>query len=148
MVPSNSAGWQSSASKVGCFQRVRYTGGVVNMPAGLRVSGPREIEITFTSPLEDKSADPQNFALEQWNYVWGPKYGSPDMKPSRPGEHGRDPVEITAARLSEDRRSIRLTTGALLTPVMQFKLRLNVVAETGDKVMYDVFGTINAVPAP
>jgi glucose/arabinose dehydrogenase len=140
-------GWQSSAARVGCFQRIRYTGRGVNMPVELHVAGPREVAITFTAPLDPSSAaDAESYAIEQWNYVWGPKYGSPDIRPSKPGRQGRDVVELAGVWLSGDGKTVHLATAGRLDPVMQMKIRLDLRAADGEKISYDVYNTINRVP--
>ena len=72
-------GWQTTGLKNGCFQRVRYTGAPVNMPIAMhaRKDG---IEIQFTDSLDTQAAaDPENWNIEVWNYIWSSAYGSPEV---------------------------------------------------------------------
>jgi hypothetical protein len=113
-------GWETSGARDGALQRVRYTGGPVRMPSALRVAS-NGINLTFTAPLDGPSAnDPQNYAVEQWNYAWTEKYGSPDLSVSQPGQPGRDPVTVKSAQLSADRRTVFLEMPEI-QPVMQMK---------------------------
>ena len=48
-------GWQTTAAKDACFQRVRYTGKPVHMPSSLHVKEDG-IEIGFTVPIDPSTA--------------------------------------------------------------------------------------------
>ena len=52
---AGSTGWQTSAIKHGCFQRVRYTGKPVNLPLRWRTRA-NGLEITFSEPLDKTTA--------------------------------------------------------------------------------------------
>src|SRR5437764_4080334 len=111
-------GWQTSAAKDGCLQRVRYTGKKAYLPCDLHVKRDG-IELTFTCPLDPTTAaDEQNYAIERWNYRWSGAYGSKGYKPSNPSQVGHDDVEIKSARLSDDRKTVFLQIPNL-KPVMQ-----------------------------
>ena len=141
--------WQSASrtgtNKRGIFQRVRYTGKPVQMPAAFHVKK-NGLEITFTTPLDPTSAsDAQNYGLEQWNYKWTSNYGSPEFKISNPDEKGHDSIDIKSVRLSQDNQTVFLEL-ADVKPVMQMKLKYNIQAKDGAGLKQEIFNTINAVP--
>ncbi len=138
-------GWQTSGAKDGCFQRVRYTGRPVRLPTGLHV-GKDEIAITFPEPLATAEAnDAANFAIEQYNYKWWSTYGSPELSLARPGEKGRDAVDVTAAKLSPDGKTVTLTVPGL-QPVMQMEIKMRLRAADGREIQTMIGSTINRVP--
>jgi glucose/arabinose dehydrogenase len=138
-------GWQSRAVRDGTVARVRYTGAPVRVPIGSRVEHDALV-VDFAVLLDRAVAeDPQNYAGEQWNYLWHAKYGSPDVPPSNPKKTGRDPVEITAVRLSDDAKSVRISIAGL-APVMQLQLKANLRAQDGAELPIEIVHTINAVP--
>ena len=138
-------GWQSNAAKDGCFQRVRYTGQPLHLPTALHV-GKDEIAITFPEPLATAEAnDAANFAIEQYNYNWWSTYGSPDLSLAKPGEKGRDKVEVRAAKLSPDGKTVTLAIPGL-KPVMQMEIKLQLRAADGAEIRTMIGSTINKVP--
>ena len=141
--------WQSNnrsgQNKRGIFQRVRYTGKPVEMPKEFHVR-PTGLAITFTTPLDPATAtDPQNYSVEQWNYLWTKNYGSPDYKVSNPEEKGRDTLEVKSAKLSADKKTVTLELGSL-KPVMQMKIKFNIKAASGTELKQEIHNTINKVP--
>ena len=138
-------GWQTNAVRDGAFQRVRYTGEPVAMPASLHVRK-GGIELGFTTPLDRKSAENlENFAVEQWNYKWTADYGSPEFSVAKPAEKGHDPVDVKAAKLSADGRTLFLEIPEL-KPVMQMKIKLVVNSAAGAPLDFEIYETIAAVP--
>ena len=138
-------GWQSKAVRDGCLARIRYTGKPVSFPTGWKVSKDTMI-VTFDTALNRSSAgDPQNYSLEQWNYQWHGKYGSPDFSLRDPKRLGRDSTEISAVQLSEDAKTLTLSAPGL-RPSMQFLLRANLKSSTGEELPVEVAGTIHVVP--
>jgi len=138
-------GWQTNGVKDGAIQRVRYTGKSVTMQESLHVSK-KGITIRFTGALDKKSAsDPQNWAIEQYNYLWSSAYGSDTYKVSKPEEKGTDQVAIESVKVAEDAKSVFLEVAGL-KPVMQMRIKMNVKAVDGSRVPDDVANTINVVP--
>lgn len=137
-------GWQSSAARDGSLQRVRYTGKKIYFPSGISVK-PNGIQISFTNPLEEKSAgDLGSYAVTQWNYKWSSAYGSGRFKPSG-GGGGVDTVEVKSVKVSADRKSVFLEIEGL-KPVDQMEIKLNVKGEDGTPVPNRIVNTINVVP--
>jgi glucose/arabinose dehydrogenase len=138
-------GWQTSGNRDGCLQRVRYTGKPAYFPAALQIK-PNAIQITFSDPLDRASAsDKDNYSIEQWNYRWTAEYGSKDYSPSNPGRVGRDPVEITAADVGADGKTITLRVEAL-APVMQMKIAMKLRAADRSDISTAIYNTINVIP--
>ncbi len=138
-------GWQTRAAKDGTFQRVRYTGRPVRMPVDLHVQHDG-LAITFAGPLDRASAtDPENYAVEQWNYIWSGAYGSPDVSRDDPKKRGHDTVDVDAATLSADGRTVVLKM-ADLKPVMQMKVIVKVKGADGTPMDWEIDNTVNKVP--
>ena len=138
-------GWQTRAAKDGCFQRVRYTGKPVNMPIDLHVQHDG-MTITFTSPVDRSIAtDPDNYSLEQWNYIWADIYGSPEVSRDNPKKKGRDTMDVESITLSPDGKTVTLKIPDL-KPVMQVRAIVKIKAADGTKMDLEIDSTINKVP--
>lgn len=136
--------WQSDASKVGCFSRVRYTGAPLVMVSDLHVLKDA-IQLKFTGPLDEASAtDVQNYSVEVWNYKWTGEYGSPDFKVSD-GTKGRDTLEVGQASLSADHKTLTLPISGL-APCMQMKIKFRIQSADGKPVEQEIHNTIHRVP--
>jgi hypothetical protein len=137
--------WQSNAGKITGFDRVRYTGKPVYSVRGLKVVR-GGVELTFTQPLDRATAeDAQNISGKRWNYARTSNYGSPEFSVADPKKRGRDNVEIPAAKLSPDGKTLRVEI-ADLKPVMQQTLRFNLKAADGTAIAQEVMHTIHVVP--
>ncbi len=137
-------GWQTSASRDAGFYRVRYTGKQAPLPIDLHVR-PGTIEIVFSAPLDKSVAeDADNYNLRQWNYRWTENYGSAHYKVSNPKQQGFDEVEVQAATLAPDGKTVTLKVEKL-QPVMQMKIAFNLKSADGAKVRQAIYNTINVV---
>ena len=135
-------GWQTSATKDGGFYRVRYTGKTVRLPSAFHAAT-NGIEITFTAPLDAKSAvDVQNYSVEQWNYLWTGNYGSPDVSVSNPGERRHDKLELKSVQLSADQKTVLLEIPDLKA-CDQMKIKFNLDAADGTPISHEIYGTIH-----
>jgi hypothetical protein len=138
-------GWQTSGLRDGCFQRVRYTGKPVYMPSGLHVKKD-SVEVSFTAALDANSAeDPENYAVEAWNYRWTDAYGSPDFKLSRPGEKGHDRWQVGKVKLLEDKKTVSIALPDL-QPAMQVRLQMKLRAQDATPIPAILYSTINTLP--
>jgi len=141
-----STGWQTSALKDGCFQRVRYTGKPLHLPVEwhARNSG---LAITFSEPLDKETAeDPGSYGLQQWNYRYAAQYGSKDWSVAKPNQEGHDPVEVHSAKLLPDGRTVFLQIQALI-PVMQLQIQYNLTEKEGAPMRGKLYATINRLPS-
>ncbi len=138
-------GWQTSAAKDGCLQRVRYTGKPVFMPKSVKVHE-NGVLVGFTQKLDKELAeDLGSWSLEQWNYQWTKKYGSKDFSVKDPAKIGHDKVEVVSARLADDGKSVFVKTREPLAPVMQMKIHFDLETEDGEVLIGDVHNTIHVL---
>jgi putative heme-binding domain-containing protein len=136
-------GWHVYGVDDGCFQRVRYTGGTVQQPVGIRAHR-NGVLLRFSAPLDRGVAgDAANHFAQCWNYRYGPAYGSPEYSPSHYGTVGHDPLAIRSATVLADGRSLFLELPDL-EPVNQLHLHVGV----GPDTTRDVFATVHALDEP
>lgn len=137
-------GWVTNAVQDGCLQRVRYTGKPSTLPTSVKTLQ-NGIALTFSTPLERSTAEnPDHYAIEQWNYLWSEKYGSPEFRVSDPKAEGRDEVEILSATLLPDQRTLFLEL-AEVKPVMQMGITYHITSQAGEAVQQTYYHTINSV---
>ena len=137
-------GWQTAALRDGCLQRVRYTGELVYLPVAFAIHT-NGLRLTFSQPLERTLAERvDSFGIQQWNYRWSEKYGSPDLSLANPGKEGRDDVPIKSAKLAGDGRSVFLEIPGL-RPVMEMEIQYNLNAADGKTLRGAVYATINHI---
>jgi hypothetical protein len=137
-------GWQTNAARDGCLQRVRYTGKPIHMPVDLHVSQ-KGVQIRFLEPLDRQdAADPANYAVERWNYLWSSAYGSSHYSVKDPQRTGHDPVDVKSARLSADGKTLELDLEDV-GPVMQQRIDLSTAAADGAPVKWQIHHTIHRV---
>ncbi len=104
------------------------------------------IALTFTGPLQRAAAeDPSSYQLEAWNYKWSAAYGSPEYKPSAPGQVGRDEVEPKSATLLEDNRTVFIELPNL-KPVDQLAVGYTLLTEESKALEQTVTLTLNSIP--
>ena len=139
-------GWQTSAIRDGCLQRVRYTGEPIHQPTGMKVHA-NGIRLTFSTPLDKKIAeDIDSWSAEQWSYKWSSQYGSKDWSVKNPGKQGRDPVTIQSAKFLPDGKSVFLQMDKV-QPVHSMAIKYNLDTVTGKIMRGEYFLTINQVGA-
>ena len=158
-------GWQTTAVKNGCFQRVRYQAAApVRMPIGLHASK-RGVRLDFACELDAASAgDVQNWGVEVWNYIWSGAYGSPEISTveatAKPGEAGKDgemqytkeqmsvkkhdPLTVKSATVSADKKSVFLEIPEI-KPVMQMAIKFGIKSSDGGEIRSEVVNTIHAL---
>lgn len=157
---------KANAAKNGCFQRVRFTGAVPRMPIELRVKKDG-IELRFACTLDTQAArNADNWAIEQWRYVWSSAYGSPELSTEggdeKPGEVGKDghpefskeqasqrthdPVTVKSVAIGTDDRTVFLEIPDL-KPVMQMAIKYDLMTADGLELRGEVVNTIHALGA-
>lgn len=135
-------GWQTSAGKDGCFQRVRYTGKPVHMPTSIEAT-PTGLKIGFTCKLSEAEAnDVESYAIERWNYRWGENYGSPDLSVDDPTKSTHDTVKIKSAKLQPDGKTVVLEIPDM-KPAMQYKTEVNLVSEDDADVRFEIYHSVH-----
>ncbi len=137
-----SRGWQTSAVRDGCLQRVRYTGKDPLVPVAFQVHS-NGLLLTFSTALERAAAqDPGSYAVSQWNYRYAAQYGSKDYSVMAPDREGHDALDVAAATLLPDGRSVFLEIPTL-RPVMQWEVKYNLASAEGKAMRSQLHGTIN-----
>src|SRR5438477_1489456 len=142
-----STGWQTSALKDGCFQRVCYTGKPLDVPVEWHTHT-NGLTLTFTQPLDKEAAeDVGSYGVEQWNYRYAAQYGSKDWSVANPDKEGHDQVLVRSAKLLADGRTVFLEIPDL-KPVMQVQVQYNLSAKEGASMRGKVYATINRLAKP
>jgi hypothetical protein len=137
-------GWQTDGVRDGGLFRVRYTGHLQPWPVEFHARK-EGIELHFTAPLSEESAkDLGNWAVDQWNYIYSPNYGSPEVSTTDPRIRRHDPVEVTGVKVSEGGRTVLLQMPGI-RPVMQMRIRSKVSAADGTPAGRDVYLTVHRV---
>ncbi len=137
--------WQSNAARITGFDRVRYTGKPVYSVSGLKVTA-KGVDLTFTQPLDRAAAeDLQNWSGKRWNYIRSENYGSPEVGVKDSSKRGRETLNITAAKLSADGKTVSLAVEDL-RPVMQQAIKWDIKAQDGTPIAQETQHTIHVVP--
>ncbi len=140
-------GWQNSASRDGGFYRVRYTGKPVRNPVKAHVAQ-NGIQLTFATALDPKSVvDASGFSAELWNYRYSGAYGSPELSVKTPGKTAHDKLEVKAARLSTDGKTLFLEIDGL-EKADQWSVKYAVNSVDGTEVRSEIIGTIKKLGPP
>ncbi len=135
-------GWVSYGPDDGCFQRVRYVGGAVQLPTTFHVHE-NGILLCFAQPVvpEQVSDISKQFA-QVWNYRYGPGYGSQEFAPSHPGVVGHEVLNIAAVHpIDENTIFVEMPD---IQPVNQLHLLLTI----DDGRPQELFVTINKLDKP
>jgi hypothetical protein len=135
-------GWQTSAVRDGCFQRVRYKKEIA-IPVAYSIH-PDEVRLTFSQSLDRELAqDLESYDAEIWNYKWTSNYGSPDFSVSNPDKQGRDSLKISAALLHNDRSVVLKIPG--LKQAHQLAISYNLETAEGATIQNVIYATINSL---
>jgi cytochrome c551/c552 len=132
-------GWAGNKISSGGFYRIRRTREPLHLPVSFQTVKDG-IFITFTNELDPLSVtDSGNFHVQEWNYEWKERYGSPDFKLN--GEEGRDEVIVEWSALSPDRKTVFLKLENL-RPAMQIHTEFSLRAGDGASVRNFLHGSI------
>ena len=136
-------GWGSYTVDDGCFQRVRYTGGPVQLPVEFHARD-NGLLVRFAQPIDRAVAEnvKSHFA-QAWNYRYASSYGSQEFSARWPGTPGHDPLAITSAHVLADGRTLFVEIPQL-QPVNQLHLHLRV----GPGQPVDLYATPHRLGAP
>jgi hypothetical protein len=100
-VGGTNRGWGSRGTKPFSLERLRWSGKVPFEILEMQVR-PDGFELFFTEPIQaETAANPETWKFESYCYIFQSSYGSPEVDHAKP--------VVTAARVSEDRKSVRLT---------------------------------------
>ncbi len=138
-------GWQTTAAKDGCLQRVRYTGKPALLPVSLKVRR-TGVDLRFTDTLDRETAADADSYSAQWFHVEStPEYGSPEFSATDHSKRGRQKVAITAAKLLEDDKTVSLEI-ADFRPVTNLIIKYSMRSAKGAALKGDVALTITHLP--
>ncbi|MBA3937381.1 MAG: hypothetical protein H0X38_07955, partial [Planctomycetes bacterium] len=136
-------GWQTTGAADGCLQRVRATAKPACLPIAMHVTR-SGVAVTFSAPLDASAADAGNIGVSCWNYLWSAAYGSAEYAVSDPKRKGRDHLDVTAATLSADQRTLTMAVTGVV-PCMQMAVEMRVQAADGSAADATLYATVNAV---
>ena len=126
-------GWAGNATAPGGFHRLRRSEKPAHVPLTLHAAK-GALSVTFSDPLAPASVKPDAFAMKVWFLKRGANYGSK--------HHEEHPLEITAARLSPDARTVNLTIPAL-APTQCYELKVSLPLPDGTALTRSLHGTIH-----
>ena len=134
-------GWGSYTTDAGCFQRLRYTGEVVQLPTGFHVHS-NGVAIRFQKPITaDVASNTGSQFAQCWNYRYSPGYGSKEYSVLHSPMIGHDCLTISAAHVVDDGHTLFLEI-----PELQLcsQLHLRVQVNSGVEPQ-ELFATVNAM---
>jgi hypothetical protein len=153
-------GWQTNAPSECAFQRVRFVKDqAVLIPSAQKITS-KGVVLTFDQKLDEELAtDPSSFAVERWNYVRGPQYGSGEFSVDNPDTaalenalksesksiHVHDKVEVLSAKLSADGKSVELELKDM-KPSMTLKVGYDLESTDGAVMIGTVYSTVKKLP--
>jgi len=106
-VGGSDRGWGARGGKPYCFERVDWTGKVPFEIHEMHAK-PDGFELTFTQPVDPATAgDVKSYSMREFTYAYREEYGGSEVDDLIP--------KITAATVSADKKSVRLT----ITPLTQ-----------------------------
>ena len=104
------------------------------------------IDLVFTDGLDREIAsDADSWSAQWFNVVSTPDYGSPEFNATNPAKRGREKVEITAAKLGEDGKTVSLEIAGF-RPVTNLMIKFSLRGADGSRIQSEVALTINRLP--
>jgi hypothetical protein len=125
--------WAGNAIGPGGFYRIRRSGKPAFLPLAIHAMK-GAFSVTFSDPLSERSVKPDAFAFKAWSLKRTANYGSKHYD-----EHS---LEITAARLSPDRRTVTLDIPALAATHC-YELKAKLAGADGATIDRSLHGTIH-----
>ncbi|MBI3882554.1 MAG: c-type cytochrome [Verrucomicrobia bacterium] len=125
--------WAGNATAPGGFHRIRRGEKPAHLPLAIHAAR-GALTVTFSDPLDAASVKPDAFAFKVWTLKRTANYGSKHYD-----EH---PLDITAACLSADGRTVTLAIHAL-APTQCYELKLTLRAPGGAAIERSLHGTIH-----
>jgi glucose/arabinose dehydrogenase len=138
-VGGSNRGWGSRGSKPFTFERVRWTGKTPFEIASMTANHDG-FTLNFSEPLDPASAaDPASYTMAAWSYILQGDYGSPEVDQASP--------KVTAAKLSADAKSVRLTVEGLVKGHVHHLGAKGVKSAAGAPLWHpEAFYTLNEIP--
>jgi len=154
-------GWQTNAPTPCAFQRIRYVKQKPNLLVKSQQHTATGVVLHFDQELDEELAnDPLSYAIERWNYVRGPQYGSGEFSVDHPDEKAladalqmethktrvHDPVKVLSAKLGDDGASVALELEGM-KPCMTLKIAYDLENLDGDLMIGETYSTVKVLPA-
>jgi azurin len=139
---SGMCGWGTYTPHDGCLQRVRYTGGPVQVPLAFEARD-NGVLLTFSEKLAGSAADAKQHFAQCWNYRYSPAYGSPELSLRHPATPGHDVLEITSAHVLRDGCALFLEI-----PQLQPAHTIHLALQPQPGVWRELFVTAHALALP
>jgi hypothetical protein len=138
-VGGTNRGWGSRGTLPFAVERVNWSGRTPFEIHEMRVR-PDGFELTFTEPVEIASASrPESYTLQTYTYIYQSAYGSPEVDHTTP--------TLSAARVSNDRRSVHLVINGLQLGHIHELHAPGVRSDDGRPLLHDAaYYTLNAIP--
>lgn len=138
-IGSTNRGWGSRGSKPFALERLDWTGKVPFEIHEMRAK-PDGFELTFTEPVDPATAgDVKAYTLQTYTYIFQAAYGSPEVDFTTP--------TITAAKVADDARSVRLIVDGLVPGHIHELTAAGVTAKSGGALLHkDAYYTLNKIP--
>ena len=125
--------WAGNATAPGGFHRIRRSEKPAHVPLAIHAAV-GAMSITFSDPLDANSVQPGAFTIKIWSLKRSANYGSK--------HHDEHALEITAARVSSDKRTVTLIIPEI-APTMCYELIAKLRAPDGTPVERSLHGTIH-----
>lgn len=153
-------GWQTNAPTECALQRVRFVKEeAVLIPTAQKITS-KGVVLTFAAALDSELAtDASSYAVERWNYVRGPQYGSGEFSVDNPDAQAlenalksesknvrvHDKVEVISAKLLPDGKSVELVLKDM-KPAMTLKVGYDLESKEGDVMIGTTYATVKKLP--
>lgn len=125
--------WAGNATTPGGFYRIRRNGKPADIPTNIHATT-GILAVGFSDTLDAASVAPGAFSMKAWSLKRSVKYGS--------NHYDEHPLEITAARLGDDGKTVILTIPAL-APTQCYELNVKLKGADGTLVERSLHGTIH-----
>ena len=132
-------GWASRGGKPFTLERVTWTG-VTPFEIQTMTANSDGFTLKFTEPVDPASAgNPASYGMDAWTYIYQASYGSPEVDQVTP--------KITAATVSEDRKSVRLKIDGLVKGHVHHLTAPEVKSASGKALWHtEAWYTLNEIP--
>jgi len=133
-------GWASRGGKPFTLERVTWTG-VTPFEIQTMTANSDGFTLKFTDPVDPTSAgDPATYQMDAWTYIYQSSYGSPEVDQTTP--------KVTAATVSDDRKSVRLKIDGLVKGHVHHLNAPNLKSNSGSTLWHsEAWYTLNEIPA-
>lgn len=139
MVGETNRGWNSQGTRSFGLERARWSGAVPFEIREMRAQ-PDGFVLEFTeSVAPENAANPENFRMTSYTYLYHQKYGSPEIDPQ--------PVVVERATLLADGRSVRLHCRGLREGYVHELAVVGLRSRDGRSLRHaDAYYTLNRIP--